>query len=383
VGTVSSVTARVQWPGWAGVGAFLIRRVPFTSAVVLAMVVLSVASRALWVPIESLPVFRYVGFGLPAFDDGRWYTLAFGAFFALIPVYYLFVAGGFALLVGFSEFRLGTPRTILVTVGGHLVGVMGAAAVLAIGRGTTWPWAARIGAMTDVGFSAGMLAAVCVASVTLSTPWGLRIRLAAATYAGLSLLYIGLMADLEHSIAVVAGWSLARVVAGTRAVPQEHPTPGEWRVLGAAGLTVVTLMPAVVRMFPGQGPTGTAEHSSVFPVLWHLLLLAAGIVAAAGWYRGRRWALPLGLGVAATSVLVGLTVAVVGVASSLPGWLRGDAPTVYADAVAGLALGALLLFGRRAVIDDPDPKERPVPMAGSGVSASHRRKDRYGAGSQR
>ena len=105
---------------------------PFTTAVVVLMLVLAVATGALWRGLEGLPIFHWVGFGLPAFTAGRWYTLGFGAFFALVPVYYLFVAGGFALLVGFAEWRLGTGRTVLVTVGGHVVGIVGAAAVLAI-----------------------------------------------------------------------------------------------------------------------------------------------------------------------------------------------------------------------------------------------------------
>jgi hypothetical protein len=339
-------------PGWRAIGTFLLRRVPFTSAVVLVMIVAAVLSRALWTGIESLPIYRHVAFGLPAFTDGRWYTLAFGAFFALIPVYYVFVAGGFALLVGFSECRLGTGRTVVVTVGGHLVGVLGAAAVLAAGRSVHWPWAVRIGGMTDVGFSAGMLAVVCVAGVTVAAPWGLRIRLAAASYAGLSLLYIGLMADLEHSIAVLAGWSLARVLAGPHAVRQDPPTVTEWRLLGAIGLAVGGVLPAAVRLFPGDGPTGTAEHDSAAPLIWHCVLGVVALATAVGWWRGRRWALPAGLAVAGAYVLVAAVVAVLTGPATLPHWLRVDAPTVYADAVVGIGLAVLLILGRRAVGDD-------------------------------
>lgn len=339
------------WPDWRAAAVFLVRRVPFTAVVVALMLVLAVATGALWRGIEGLAVFRWVGFGLPAFDAGRWYTLAFGAFFALIPVYYLFVAGGFALLVGFAELRLRTGRTVLVTVGGHVVGILGAAAVLAIGRAAQWPWAVRIGAMTDVGFSAGMLAAACVASVTVAPPWGLRIRLAAAGYAGLSLLYIGLMADLEHSIAVLFGWAMAGVLAGPWAVRQGSPTSGEWRILGAAGLVVVSVLQFAVRLFPGEGPTGTAEHHAAWPVIWHGLLLVVGLMAAYGWYRGRGWALPAGLAVAGADILVGVGVGLVALSAELPAWLRQDAPTVFADAVAGAALGVLLLLGRRAIGD--------------------------------
>jgi hypothetical protein len=323
----------------------LIRRVPYTTGVVLAMVVAGAVTGALWRPIQNLPVYPWVAFGAPAFADGRWYTLVFGAFFALLPIYYLFVAGGFALLVGFSEYRLGTGRAVVATAGGHLVGVLVAAGILTLGRQTPWPWAERVGTMTDVGFSAGMLAALCVASVTVPAPWGLRMRLAAAAYAGLSLLYVGLMADLEHAVAVVAGWSLARVVAGPRSVGQEPPGAGEWRLLGAAGLAILGILQFVVRLFPGTGPTGSAEHGAAVPLAWHAVLMLVGLLAAIGWYRGRRWALPLGFGLVGVDLLVPALLAVWAATGALPAWARPDAPTAYADAVAGLALGVLLVLG--------------------------------------
>lgn len=341
-------SGRWRWPGWRGSAIFLVRRVPFTTAVVVAMLVAGVVTGALWRPIETLRIYPWVAFGVPAFAEGRWYTLAFGAFFALVPVFYVFVAGGFALLVGFAEYRLGTVRTILVTAGGQLVGVLGAAAVLAIARGTSWPWGQRIAAMTDVGFSAGMLAAVCVASVTVAAPWGLRIRLATAAYAGLSLLYVGLMADLEHGIAVLAGWSLAGIAAGPRAVRQKTTGAAEWRVLGTAGLVVVTLLQLVVRLFPGTGPTGTAEHGTLGPLVWHVVVAVVGLATAWGWYRGRRWALLSGLGLVTVELVVMAVVGTLGLTGALPGWVRVDAPTVFADAVSGLAVMVLLIRGARA-----------------------------------
>jgi hypothetical protein len=330
-----------------GAVLFLLRRVPFTTAVVAVMVIAAVATGAWRTPVETLRIYPSVAFGAPAFADGRWYTLVLGAFFALLPIYYLFVAGGFALLVGFAEYRLGTGRAVLATAGGHLVGVLVAAAVLSVGARASWPWAERVGAMTDVGFSAGMLAAVCVASMTVAAPWGLRLRLGAAAYAGLSLLYVGLMADLEHALAVAAGWSLARVVAGPRAVVQAPPNAGEWRLLGAVGLALVGVLQFAVRLFPGTGPTGSAAHGAAAPLIWHAVLMLVALLAAVGWYRGRRWALPLGIGLVAADLLVAGALTAAALAGALPTWVGSDAPTAYADALAALALAALLVGGAR------------------------------------
>jgi uncharacterized membrane protein AbrB (regulator of aidB expression) len=114
---------------------------------------------------------------------------------------------------------------------------------------------------------------------------------------------------------------------------------------------VTSVLQFAVRLFPGDGPTGTAEHHFLGPVIWHGLLLVIGLAAAFGWYHRRRWALPVGLAIEGIDVLVGVAVAVVAMSSGLPSWLRADAPTVYADAVAGAALGVLLVLGRRGTAD--------------------------------
>ena len=241
----------------------VLKRVPFTLAVVAVMLILSVVCTTLWTPIEQLPLYPRVAFGLPAFEAGRWETIGFGAFFALVPVYYLFVAGGFALLVGFAEYRMGTGRTVLVTVGGQLVGVLGCALFLLVFRDTGWPWAARIATQTDVGFSAGMMAAICVAGVTVAAPWGLRIRLAAIGYVVFSLLYVGLMADIEHGIAVLLSCLFAAKLAGPHAVPQTRTSAREWHLLLGIAYAVAVFGALVVRFLPGDGPR--APHPAVTP----------------------------------------------------------------------------------------------------------------------
>ncbi len=105
----------------------LIRRVPFTAGTIAVLVVIGLATGALFTRVSEHPWGDDVAYGLPAFAEGRLWTLITGAFFAVTPLCYAAVICSFALLAGFAERRLGTYRTVLACVYGHLVGVLGAA----------------------------------------------------------------------------------------------------------------------------------------------------------------------------------------------------------------------------------------------------------------
>jgi len=92
----------------------LIKRLPFTTGYVVLVLVLAVALGTLWTPVDENSWYDDVAFGLPAFADGRWLTLIWGMFFALDPFFYVYVAGAFAFITGFSEWRLGTARTVVI-----------------------------------------------------------------------------------------------------------------------------------------------------------------------------------------------------------------------------------------------------------------------------
>src|SRR3954465_1464106 len=98
---------RVLSSGAGATAALLWRRVPFTIVVVAVMLVAGLASAALGTGAPEHDWYSSGAYGLPAFEAGKWWTVVTGAFFAMNPLYYLPVAGGFALLVGFAEWRLG------------------------------------------------------------------------------------------------------------------------------------------------------------------------------------------------------------------------------------------------------------------------------------
>ena len=207
---------------------------------------LAVVCTTLWNRIEELSIYPDVAYGLPAFEDGRWLTLIWGNFFALTPFYYVYVAGAFAFLTGFSEWVLGTKRTIIICVVYQIAAVLVTALVFLIFRNSGWEWAAQRATETDVGFSAGMLAVLSVASATVRPPWRLRLRLGIWAYVLFSIMFVGQMADAEHLIAVALSLPFSSRLAGphaskARALPTRH----ELRLLAMVGVLLIAAVQLV------------------------------------------------------------------------------------------------------------------------------------------
>ncbi|QWF84654.1 bifunctional lysylphosphatidylglycerol flippase/synthetase MprF [Amycolatopsis sp. CA-230715] len=328
----------------------LVRRLPFTAAVTFAMLVVAVVSGALWSNAQDASWFPHFGYGLPPLEEGRWWTLFTGPMFAIIPVFYLPMAGGFALLVGFTEWRLGTRRTMAVTIAGQLVSVLGAALFLSVFQGFGWDWADTAGVSVDAGFSGGALAAVAVVSAAVRSPWRLRIRAALCVYVAVSIIYIGTLADLVHFIAVALALPLSGVLVGKyRAHRTGAPNKREWRLLAIAGLVLVTIAQAVMWLIPRTGPFGPSDEVSMSFV--EVAVLVLGVALIVNWMRrGSRVAWRWAIAVTATSVLTGVAVALLIVLDALggdPDWTVG-VPLFVADSLLWTVELIVLLAARRA-----------------------------------
>ncbi|MEV4602514.1 DUF2156 domain-containing protein [Amycolatopsis sp. NPDC049253] len=283
--------------------AVLWHRLPFTTTVVLAILVAGVASRTLWQAAEHQPAFAYYAYGLPSLEHGRWWTLATGPFFALRPLFYLPMAGTFALLTGFAEWQLGTRRTVLVTVGGQLAATTAAIQFLVLCRHSGWTWAAHIATTLDVGFSGGTLAAIAVASATLRAPWRLQLRAGLCGYAGVAIVYVGTLADLVHFFALVLALPLGHRLAGKARLREPvRPNVREWRLLACAGLLLLAVAEVVMWLVPGDGPFGPSDAVSLSAP--EILLMGVLVVPMVnGLRRGSRiaWRWAVGLCVFAVS----------------------------------------------------------------------------------
>ena len=272
----------------------VLRRIPFTLTVVGLMLVLGVVTQSLWNSLETRPLFETVAYGLPAFQDGRWYTVVTGALFAIAPWQYLPVAGGFLLLVGWAEWNLGTRRTAIAAIGGQIISVLLSAAVLVPLSAAGWDWAVRIADDLDVGFSAGALAAVSAATVVIRPPWRARLRLLVVMYAVISFLYIGVLWDLEHLFAVGLGLLAGPFLVGRRPqLGRPRLSRHEWRTIAALLFVLSAVIRLVLWFAPADGPLGAAsEDTDVWTVLISAavsLLLANGL--RTGSRRAWRWAM--------------------------------------------------------------------------------------------
>ena len=327
------------------------RRLPFTTTVVVVMVVLALATGALWRPAMDQPWYPDVAYGLPSFVAGRWWTLVSGAFFALTPWFYLPMAGSFALFVGWAELHLGTRITVAVTIVGQVLAVLGAALFLFVVQSPDWPWAAQTATELDVGFSAGALAVAAVASAMLRPPWRLRVRLALGIYALAAAFYTGTPADLEHFLAVAIGLAAGpRITRGLNPPAMGRPSRREWRLLAVAGLLLVAVTSVVTYFVPDDGPLGpdlgdTQDLVDLAITLVLVLLLIRGL------RRGKRLTWWFTVVIAGLNVFLGLAIAVLGVLIAIFGGdldIDNGLPRFAADKLLWTAVFVILIVGRRA-----------------------------------
>ncbi|WP_087016332.1 bifunctional lysylphosphatidylglycerol flippase/synthetase MprF [Leucobacter sp. 7(1)] len=273
----------------------VLRRLPFTLSFLAALLAVGILSGSLWRAASDQPWYSQVATGLPAFAEGRWWTLVTSPFFVDHPLVYLtllpLVVGG----LGWAEWRFGALRTAGLFIAGHLVGVLGAAGILMLVSPSGWHWAVALSEARDVGPSCGALAALVFAIATLRAPWRLRARLAVVLWVGISVLYLGQLHDLEHAVAMVAALFASGWIPAFRH-PAGRPSEREWRLLAFAGLIAVGVVQVIDLVVPYNGPLGQNEPvASGLDVLVDVVVIA---LIANGVRQGIRvaWICALALG---------------------------------------------------------------------------------------
>ena len=277
------------------------KRVPFTVSIVVVIVVLGFVSQAFWRPISESGWWPHIAYGLPALEEGRWWTPISGAFFARIPAQYIPVLGGYILMAGFAEWRLGTRWAAIATVAGQLFGTLGAAALLAIFRNGDWTWAVDTGRALDVGFSSGAICAFVVAAMTLRAPWRARIVVAVFGYCLVSLVWVGLVWDIEHMLAAALGLAIGWPRARSLFEGDGHLSRHEARVIATALMVLIAFAQILAMVFPDNGPLGPEETVVGRPLI--VLFVVAELLVAAGLHRGSRLAWSAATALAITGLL--------------------------------------------------------------------------------
>jgi lysylphosphatidylglycerol synthetase-like protein (DUF2156 family) len=199
------------------------RRLPLTATLTVTVLVLGVATEALWAPLADRALGETVGYGPSAIHSGHWWGPLTGAFFADRPVAYLALLVGVVVVGGFAEWRLGTGRVLTAGALAHLAAVVGSAAIVLVAAPRGWAWAAGQVARTDLGMTTAVLGAAAAASATLSPTWRFRLRTLLLGYAALALVVSGGLADLERLVGVAAGVAVGRLLVGLHADDRDGP----------------------------------------------------------------------------------------------------------------------------------------------------------------
>lgn len=278
---------------WGGAVLAVVRRLPFTSGLVILSLVVAVATTTLWSPAVDKPWFHDVAYGLPSLEAGRWWTPVTGSFLAFLPIQYLPIVLTSAIFVGIGEWVLGTRTAAWVAITGQIGAVVVVSLVVALLRHTDWAWAdARAGAY-DVGFSAGAFAVLAVASAKMRPPWRGRVRVLMWAYEIPNLILIGTLADLAHLFSLLFWLPLGPRIVGR---PARLWLPGlsryELRWL-AAGLfwlgAVVTLAGQFLSVEGPFGHFGGTDLSwwSVVPTVVLDVVIGVGLLHGRRlWWRG-------------------------------------------------------------------------------------------------
>ncbi|KDQ01614.1 MULTISPECIES: bifunctional lysylphosphatidylglycerol flippase/synthetase MprF [Rhodococcus] len=267
----------------------VLRRVPFTASVVLTITVVGIATGALWNHVRTYSWFNDIAYGVPALQEGKWWTLVTGWFFGLTPGQYVSIIVVFAFAVGWCEWRLGTKNAAIVTISGQLAGELGASLLLWAGSHTDWDWARNLATHRDVGVTTAIIAALAATTATLRSPWRMRVRAILCAYIAIAFLFEGRLADVQHLIAVAIFLPVGEKFFGDGERGFIPRTRREIRLLGFIGLLLIGVVEIAVWLFPGSGPFGPteAETGSGWTALIDVVIVA---LIADQLRRGRRWA---------------------------------------------------------------------------------------------
>lgn len=358
----------------------VLSRVPFTALIVATLLIVAALTGTLFSPTQEQPWFTDVGTGYPAFIDGRWWSVATSPWFVAHPLIFLtllpIVIGG----IGWAEWKFGSARTALLFALGHLVGVLGAAGIVALLAPSGWAWADMLATSFDVGPSCGALTALVFAMSTLPSPWRLRARIAVVLWVGISLLYLGHLADLEHAVAMTVALLVSGFLPQFRH-PRGRPTARETRLIAFVGLIAIGVIQVIDLVVPYDGPLGQNHPAASWVDVGIDVVIIALI--ANGVRQGYRLAWIFTLILGSFNVLtVGLYIWAVPLLeeTDLIANPREILPIAIAPAALWLALLVVIILGRSAFRVPLRRSKRALKAAAISVDELRTRIREYGGG---
>ena len=321
----------------------VIRRMPATLTFIGVILIVGVVWGGLWSPFEENDLFDAVAYGLPAFAEGRWWTVVTGTFFVNQPWVYIFTISSFAGMA-YLEYRRGLRVALLYYAIGQAFAVLATALVLWLAAMAPWEWAQTQAAALDVGASGGTMACIAAAVGLFVSPWRVRAWLLLIALSFLALLFWGHIADVEHLLAVLL------VLFVDRSLTIQRSSVREQRFLAFFGMVVIGAVQVVVLLVPTDGMFGPTEPASGGYVDAAIDVVIIVLVAN-GMRRGRRWAWVVSIVLASLNVLTGalvLTVIIVASEAQLEAVIDAETELAMTSAVMWLLMLVYILWVRRA-----------------------------------
>lgn len=304
------VSAARRW--WDGILAFLRmqlregRKAPVTIAlVVILWVVGAVTTSLLDGPSESL--LETVGAGVPAFQDGHFWTPLTSAFFAADLVTYLVVTVLLLISGTLLERRIGSPKMLWITLVVQIVGVAAAVGLVALCDALfDWAWADYLASDLAVGATPLVAGLLMVYSGGISALWRRRIRIGVLAVCLVAMLYGGQLQDVLRMGTAVVGLLAGALFlhTGERQLVARS-SRRETRVLVAVVVAATALGPILVAITGEiEGPlsaladlyvgpnaySDTSPNRDLADILMSVMPAMFVLVLAAGLRRGRRFA---------------------------------------------------------------------------------------------
>ena len=321
----------------------VIRRMPATLTFIGVILIVGVVWGGLWSPFEENDLFDAVAYGLPAFAEGRWWTVVTGTFFVNQPWVYIFTISSFAGMA-YLEYRRGSRVALLYYAIGQAFAVLATALVLWLAAMAPWEWAQTQAAALDVGASGGTMACIAAAVGLFVSPWRVRAWLLLIALSFLALLFWGQIADVEHLLAVLL------VLFVDRSLTVQRSSVREQRFLAFFGMVVIGAVQVVVLLVPTDGMFGPTEPASG-GYLDAAIDVVIIVLVANGMRRGRRWAWVVSIVLASLNVLTGalvLTVIIVASEAQLEAVIDAETELAMTSAVMWLLMLVYILWVRRA-----------------------------------
>ena len=269
--------------------------IPVTLTTVGLLLLTGALTGTLFTPAsETDSTITALEFGLPAFREGRIWTLFTGAVTFVEPEFYFFVGAMLAVGLGLYERRVGSLRAAVALIVCHSIGIVVPALLLWPLAGSGWPWAATLANELDAGLSAGGFGVAAAATALLTPPWRGRLRVLGTAFLAVMVIKSGLLWDLEHFVAWVAGLligpRLARqaILARTGRPAERRTGPAETRMLTALIAGAFAISNVVDSLYPGIGGiigpgVGVSQVRGMWLIILELVisLLIAGALPRA------------------------------------------------------------------------------------------------------